>query len=293
MSTTYHRSVIRNFASIVCSSRWQDVPIVMLTICCDAAGKEADKKTPAIVVAGFSSAAAVWDEFDLRWSAVLEKHQLPHFHAGDFALSKPPFHVLRGDEPKRRALVADLLAVIQECGLRRFGGFIRKKDIPKGKMKDGFSSDTTVDGYVLCARSVADDFLAFARGDGATDNLTYIFEKGDSEDLLTRHFREQGFPEPIFKWSKVHVTRKGIKHSPFLGLQAAGWLAWEYYIDFCRLIGLDHHRATDEGRVPFRAFEVMPGHPKIVYLGYDHYVDIFRQVENSTRESFRVGPRRR
>jgi hypothetical protein len=48
----------------------------MLTACFDGAGKP-DK--PVVLVAGFASFAAVWQEFDTGWSSVLEDFVIPIF----------------------------------------------------------------------------------------------------------------------------------------------------------------------------------------------------------------------
>jgi hypothetical protein len=94
-------------------------------------------------------------------------------------------------------------------------------------------NDPTASPYVLCARAAVDDFNAFAIGEGQRENIEYVFEKKDEEDKLRRHFAQNSYQEPIFRWSKP-VERKGIMQKPFIGLQAAGWIVWEHYMDFAR-----------------------------------------------------------
>jgi hypothetical protein len=249
----------------------------MLTACFDAAGKTEDKNTPVVVVAGFASRDGVWVEFDDRWSAVLKEYGIPFFHAGLFAGFKHPFSEWRHDEAKRRSLVADLLGIIQECGLRKFGALLRKKDLIKAKEVMGLETEPGIDHYVLCSRATLDDLYSYARGEGENGNLAAVFEKGDSEDKLKKHLKRHGLLEPDFRWSREVIDRKGITTTPFLGLQAAGWIVWEYYLDFCRVAGLKGPAPTDSGRVPFRAFEALPGHLKSPHLG-NCFDDIRAQV---------------
>jgi hypothetical protein len=258
----------------------------MLTACFDGAGKIEDPKTPVIVVAGFSSIAGVWPEFDSQWSAVLAEFGVTHFHPRAFAYSIPPFERFKNDEPARRALVSRLLEVITSCGLRKFGAIIKKSDFTKGKAHLGFSADSTVDPYVLCSRSTVNDLHAFAKGEGADKTIITVFEKGDSEDLLKKHFDKHGLPEPEFAWSK-EVYKKGKLQRIFIGLQAAGWITWEYYVDFCRVSGLNDNRPTEKGRAAFRAFEDMPGNIKIPFAS-NLLGDILKQSSNSFGESQKV-----
>jgi hypothetical protein len=186
-----------------------------------------------------------------------------HFHAGDFARFKPPFERFKDDESARRELVSRLLDVIHGCGLRKFGAVVKKADLVKAKAALGFATDQTVDEYVLCCRSSVDDLYAFAKSENIGSVAT-VFEKGDPEDRLRKHFASHGFPDPDFAWAKEHYI-KGKRQREFIGLQAAGWLAWEYYADWCRVLGLSDQTPSEHGRAPFRAFEEMPGHIKITF----------------------------
>ena len=230
----------------------------MLMACFDAAGKSEDLSTPIVLVGGVCSFTSVWDEFNSRWSKALVENRIPYFHAADFANYKPPFDIFRNDEIGRRKLVSELLSIMSECGLRKFGALIDKPSVQKAKKNMGMEDGPYMDDYVVCCRRVVNDLFKYARGEGIFD-ISVIFEKGDSEDLLRKHFRHNRLPEPDFRWSKDFTDRKGVAHHPLLGLQAAGWVAWEYYVDSCRTLGLSHEPWTAKGRVPYQAFEKMPG----------------------------------
>lgn len=259
----------------------------MMTACFDAAGKTEDKNTSVVLVAGFSSISRVWAEFEEKWSAVLDDFKLPYFHAGDFANFKTPFESFRDDESSRKVLVSRLLDVMRECGLRKFGSVVRRKDFLQAKAKLNLETDSTVDPYVLCSRYAVDQLYIFAKSEGITSNIRCVFEKGDPEDRLRKHFKKHGFPDPHFTWNRVHVDRKGVAHDPFIGLQAAGWLTWEYYVDFCRLFGLSKQKVTEEGRFPLRQFEKMPGFLKVPFLSQP-FLDVLKVAEESFLKSLQL-----
>ena len=56
--------------------------------------------------------------------------------------------------------------------------------------------------------------------------------------------------------------QQGFVHDPFIGLQAAGWVAYEYYLDSDRLFYSDpsHRWALEQ-------FEKLPGHIILNYYG--------------------------
>jgi hypothetical protein len=132
---------------------------------------------------------------------------------------------------------------------------------------------------VLCARSAVDDFIAFAKGEGQRDNIEYIFEKGDEEDTLRKHFRKHDFQDPVFRWSKP-VTHKGITQQPFIGLQAAGWIVWEYYMSFSRYFG-EFFKRDPKGRWALQTFDnhrEVRGEVKILYKSAP-MLDFMKQFE--------------
>jgi len=125
------------------------------------------------------------------------------------------------------------MGVIEDCGLRKFGDLLWVSDQHKAKKMMELSTDSTATPYVLCARATVQDFNTFAIGDGQRENVEYIFEKGDEEDKLAKHLKKHSFHEAKFLWSRP-VEKKGITRLPFIGLQAAGWIVWEYYVNFDR-----------------------------------------------------------
>jgi hypothetical protein len=267
----------------------------MLVSCFDASGKTPSlqplrnprKKRlkialdlPVMAVAGFASQAGMWVEFDALWSEVLKRYHVPLFHAGDFAHSKPPFDQgWKGEESKRRDFQTELMGVIQTCGLRKFGSILSVADKHKARAVMNLETDSTATPYVMCSRAVVEDFMAHAIGQGQIFNVQYIFEKGDEEDTLRQHFRKHSFHEPSFAWSK-EVEKKGIIAKPFIGLQAAGWIVWEYYMSFSRSFG-EFFKHDIKGRWALQTFDdhrQVPGEVKILFKS-NPMVDFMRQFE--------------
>jgi hypothetical protein len=237
-----------------------------------------------MAVVGFASQSAVWKEFDAKWSAVLEDYHVDFFHAGDFAFQRGQFKVgwdAQLDQQKRLDFQSKLMAVIQECGLRKFGAVLWNADRHKARAAMNLSIDSTATPYVMCARSAVDDFIAFSLGEGQRNNIEYIFEKGDEEHALRQHFQKHDFQDPIFRWSKP-VTKKGITQDPFIGLQAAGWIVWEYYMSFSRWFG-EMFKRDPKGRWALQTFDdhrQVRGEVKILYKS-SPMLDFMKQFEAS------------
>ena len=279
----------------------------MLTACFDASGKTPSttaKKargnsvadSSVMAVAGFASQSGVWTEFEHKWQSVLSHYDVAHFHAGDLAFCSGPFaNGWRGEEQKRRDFQSELMEVIEVCGLRKFGSLLWVSDQHKARAVSGLSTDSTATPYVLCARAVVEDFNNFAVTEGQRAHAEYIFEKGDEEDKLRQHFKKHSFHDPLFRWSKP-VERKGIIHQPFIGLQAAGWIVWEYYMNFLRMFDKKYiYQVKTLDRWALTVFDDhhrIPGHVKILYKSapflhllknYDSsFVDLSKSVMEAT-----------
>ena len=230
----------------------------MLTVCFDGAGREADH--PLVVVAGFASFAGVWRDFEIRWQERLRQDGLPYFHAGEFSQSTGVFKVgWKNDETRRRRLCQDLMSVIEACGLRKFGTVIPVEI--HNSIDHALRKRLLLDAYVQGARSTVATFNNYAKSIGVNRNVKYVFEKGDSEDALRKRFADDDLNDPCFTWKSEHVDRKGIIHYGFLGLQAAGWIAYEYFLDMKRRDDPSHR--IRQMRWPCQQFERLQGKMEI------------------------------
>ncbi len=227
----------------------------MLTICFDGAGKDSTQHR-LIVIGGLASFAGIWKEFEIKWQERLDRDGLSHFHAGDYSHSVGAFKQWKGDERRRRALASDLFSIIEDCGLRKFGCIMRLDDFRSVLQKHSNSDSAwpSVDAFGMAAMRAAESFFAYATNEGVKNNVRCVWEKGDPEDVLRKLFREQGYADPLFTWGKTHIDSKGFTHDPFLGLQAAGWVAYEYYLDADRLL-----YSNPTNRWALERFQSLPG----------------------------------
>jgi len=235
----------------------------MLTVCFDGAGKESSQHK-VLVVAGFASFAGIWSEFETLWQNRLEQDDLPYFHAGEFAHSTGVFKQgWKDNERRRRSLTSDLFSLIESCGLRKFGCILRMDDYQQVRQKYVDKGHPSIDAFAFAAVHAVDDFHAYARGEGVPDNnVKFVFEKGDPEDHLRKILRDRNYGDPYFAWKTLHIDGKGVKHDPFIGLQAAGWLAYEFYLDADRLLYSD---PTE--RWALQRFQTLRGDLKLQHRG--------------------------
>lgn len=226
----------------------------MLTACFDASGKPEDQ---CMVVAGFCSLAGGWHVFEERWQRRLEEDDLAYFHAVDFAHSKRAFREgWKGNDTRCNRLRDDLMDIIRSCELRRFGRLVDLGDFDVEYWRDKISGLSADDAFGFCAKLCIDDLLEYAQGEGLRDNVRYVFEKGDDEDRLMKVLRYFNYDDADFTWGRSHTDRKGVRHAPFVGLQAADWLAYEYYLDLKRLF----YQPQDlRPRWALEQFERLPG----------------------------------
>ena len=238
--------------------------VQMLTACFDGGAKESNQYN-VLSVAGFASFATVWKEFADRWTQRLCRDSLPYFHAGDFAHSTGAFkHGWKHDERRRKSLLTDLMDIIHSCGLRKFGHVIRIDDYKGVLKKHNPGSDIPawpmLDAFTICATNCIDKLYSYAKSEGINKNLRYIFEKGDPEDMLRHICRARRLQDPDFQWGKPYTDSKGVEHDPFVGLQAAGWIAYEYYLDADRLLF-----GQPSERWALQQFESLPGHVIVLH----------------------------
>jgi hypothetical protein len=256
MTPEMRGSSFEHYARTISPLHWGESLIAMLTVCFDGSGKDhGDHRI--MVVAGFASFAKLWEDFTIKWNKRLQEDGLPYFHAKEFAHSKEVFaDGWKGDELRRRKLSSDLMSIIWEFGLRKFGCILILKDFKHAtaKRKNTDPNWPVIDAYAMAAMRAVESFHHYAKGEGITHNVRYVFEKGDPEHSLRKIFEGFGYLPPDFFWAKPHTDNKGFSYEPFVGLQAADWLAYEYFLDAQRIL-----YSTHRDRWALSEFEKMPG----------------------------------
>lgn len=276
-SRKYNNDSVEHYSRTISPQDWEKVLLLMLTVCFDTARTKISEGL--VLVAGFGGFADVWTQFDSAWEERLRRDGLAHFHAGDLAHFRGQFETgWRDDEGRRRRLQQDLMDIIHAHGLRRFGCCV-----PVSVHNRIDAKITRFDAYVHAALASVDEFNEYARSIRVDRNVRYVFEKGEREDDLRSRFRDEGYTEPLFTWKTKHTDRKGFTHDGFLGLQSAGWLAYEYYLDAKRVAAIDTPLTSsiEEGRWAFQNFEKLAG--RIQFLANPRISEQAMRVRDATK----------
>ena len=227
---------------------WPDVRFLMLsfyddsgfTAGFDASGKEADQ--PVVIVAGFVSSAKDWISFSEQWQARLALDGFSYFHMVEFAHSAEHFAKLKGNEGKRRELLGDLMEIIKSHAYRKFALAVEVPVFVQG-LDEEFRKQFYLTAYSLLGRVVAAEAYSWHRELKLSAPLKLVFETGDDQEELSKRMQGDGYPAPDFRPKTDRTSKLGIFESGYLPLQAADFLAYEYFLKMKRTVeGLDDSR---------------------------------------------------
>jgi hypothetical protein len=105
-----------------------------------------------LVVAGFVATADEWVEFNKFWKERLTQDGIEYFHAVEFAHSVGEFASgWNGNEPRRRALLADLMTIIKRHVSRKFADVVINEALDK--MSNDTKAQFHINAYSLAGRS--------------------------------------------------------------------------------------------------------------------------------------------
>lgn len=190
----------------------------------DAAGDEASQLI--IVVAGFISSAADWDEFSKRWSARLRDDDLSYMHMAEFAHSTGQFKEgWKGKETRRKKLLFDLMELIRSHVYHKFG-IVVANDTFRNNLSRQTMEEWHLNAYSLAGRSCVKQINEWLAGEKWKTSVDLVFEKGDSgAGKLHARLVEDGCRAPVFKAKKAYAP-----------LQAGDFLAYEVFLEVTRMM---------------------------------------------------------
>lgn len=234
----------------------------MFTAALDASGSPDHH---IFVVAGFVAPDEAWDEFGPKWNARLAEDGLDHFHMVEYAQSLGPWKSWKGDEPRRRRLLADLVGIVASHASRKFGSVIARLRLKR--IDQSLLDHFNLEDYSLAGRTIAADIRRWAARDRMGKPITMFFEHGDKgRGKLMKAFESDGLPEPVFRRKKEYAP-----------LQAADLLAYEIF-NAAEKAERNQLRSV---RWALGQFDKLPGEPGI-YLDQD--IEAFSQGLRITRE---------
>jgi hypothetical protein len=257
-------SPIEHLAKTLCpNDLWGKTRLAMFTACFDTAGTEHDQ--PMIMTAGFISSANDWIAFDLQWRERLAVDGIAYFHMVEFAQSKKQFKGWRDQEPRRRALLGDLLEIISKHAYRKFGCGI---SMPKW---ESMMSKKTLDDFRINAYSMAGMLCValvdnWAHQEQIGNAVEIVFENGDVGKGKLQASLSPRAPEPIFRAKKDDTEKKIVAFTP---LQAADLLAYELFVG---VRNYESNTRRGKPRFGLEHFHKMPG--VIKYLDPKDFKDL-------------------
>jgi hypothetical protein len=239
---------------------WLDGAMAMYITAFDASGKEDDKATPFVVVAGFVSTAKVWEDFDRSWRTRLAEDHLPYFHmqawhhwqASELFVDREHWNQIRIDK-----LMDDLLDIVVRHAFRKFCCVVRNQSYSELLAKS-LVDEFRLNAYVLAARGAVELAHAWTlyRDNRPTE---HVFEEGDKgKGMLLERMRIEGLPIPAFRWGKDTIHKKtGALLPGFTPLQAADIYAYETFL-FAREFAAKRERSP-----VLRQLDAIAGEPRM------------------------------
>ncbi len=216
------------FASLFLGSDWRDYLVMPLAAYFDAAGHEADQKF--VVVAGFVATPAMWTDFDRDWKARLAKDDVEFFHAVEFAQSTGQFKGWRDEKEKRQALSNDLMEILKRNVSRKFVCAVSVESL-RADMSEDIKAAFLINAYSLAGRTCAARLRQWQDREQWKTVPELIFEEGDiGKGMLRDSLVRDGFGEPLFRPKKDTPTADGLIIPGLTPLQAADWLAYEFFL---------------------------------------------------------------
>jgi len=195
--------------------------LARLTYALDASGS---KSEPMIVVAGFLSSVAGWNDFSEAWNRRLALAGIDCFHGKElysYFSDEKDEGIKRG---KRNALLDDLMEIIRGAAFCKVGCVVEFDIL--NRLSEEQRELMRLKGYSYAGFSCYGQAQAYFRGKHWRPvGLEYIFEDGDEgKGDLIGGLRYVGV-EPEFRPKKDTVRRDGTIRAGFTPLQAADWLA--------------------------------------------------------------------
>jgi hypothetical protein len=225
-------SATKHIAMAVFGCDWKEDLLVMLTGYFDESGDS--EKQPGFGIGGFVCPAQKWLGFNKKWSAVLDKFEVSHFHMKDFAHSNGEFKSWKGNEGKRNSFIKKLVAAARSH--ISFGACSNIWCESYAKLNREYELEETVSPYVLCALRCVDLTIKWGVPRGyKREQMRFVFEDGSNipKGQLYEWMEREGFSAPIFEPKKSHR-----------GLELADFSAWEH----TKVI----RRLADKDFAPFR-----------------------------------------
>ncbi len=203
--------------------------------------------TDVLSVGGFVANAGQWTRFEKEWKKVLLDYGVSSLHMKQFAHSTGQYASWKGDEPRRRAFLGKLIAVIKK---RVRHSFVCSVYMPDYRAVDSVNNIRSVRSpFALagctCVRRVRD--WAMRKGFDPNE-LLFAFEDGDADqsNFAQSAFHDYGV-NPVFMAKTQSVA-----------FQAADLLAYEHLKANGKVVPHSGVYAMEDLRQPLQSLFTIP-----------------------------------
>jgi hypothetical protein len=237
----------------------------------DASGHESDRLI--MVVAGFVSSGDEWAKFTTKWKERLGRDALEYFRLSEFIR-------WAADEAKKRALVRDLIGIIEPHAFRKFGVVLEVRGMAD-HFSDADRAEWNLNAYSLASLFCVKYVERWAARERIKVPIEYVFEEGDiGRDQLEKRLRRRGCKVQFKPGKRDRKTGAGSSVPAFVPLQAADFIAGEYFMEAERRVKNIPKRSSP--RWPYLQFDRMQGTVrKAMYENLEKLRNLFEIAKTS------------
>ena len=187
----------------------------------------------------------------------MQQDGVTFFRASELAHSVGQSEGWKGQEKRRRRLQSDLMELVVANAYRKFGCVLDNSKM--GQIPDAVKEHYYINAYSLAGRTCVSDVARWKKVEKITAPTEFVFEDGDvGKEELRKRMVEDAHPEPIFRPKKDETNPdSSIRRQAFVPLQAADWLAYEYFLALKHVVY--EKKQNYELRWGIEQFERIPG----------------------------------
>jgi hypothetical protein len=193
-----------------------------------ASGYFDDSRTDGKVctVAGLVGSPVQWEQFESRWTLVLDRHGVPYVHMKEMADPSGPFKKWLPPQEHRdeiKGFFSDIAIILNECRFSAFGATVRIRDLQRFNAERGLELDTYALGVYGCMLHVRQNHpntvikLFFDRIEKVTSRL----------DKAQQYAEADGYYVGVTDSIQPIPLQRGFTFREVRPMQAADFLAWE------------------------------------------------------------------
>jgi len=200
--------------------------MLMLRAYMDESGQAHYPETKVVSVCGAVSTLVRWEAFEAQWASTLTEYGIEWFHMREFAHSEGQFKSWKGDEKRRRALLARLLEIMNN----NIEGYMAGS-MPVSVFNDLLPEqrEKLIDPYYPCFFSCLTGAAMVAEKYGPDEMIETFYADLPKFKGHSKHFYDECFSRDAPLGLARHLGPITLNVSPqkVLPLQAADIVAYE------------------------------------------------------------------